>query len=167
MGVGKGSGRGGKREGAGGRAADGAAIAVQFMVGVDQASADLIEKHGDGNMSLGVRRLCALVLKAENAGTALSPIMSGAGVAPRARSGGAAVHEPVHGGARGAAGTAPASLPVLVLPRRVVVPDVPEPGRKWATGMQARRQREEDDKWEAACEAAREEHAAAMRVLAL
>lgn len=65
MGIGKGAGRGGVRAGAGRRAADGAAAEYKISARVDQVTHDWLNEIGQGNFSLGVRRVVAKLIAYE------------------------------------------------------------------------------------------------------
>jgi hypothetical protein len=57
----KGIGRGGRREGAGRKSEDGVLSFATVTANVDERSYNLIMLYGEGNASLGVRHICALV----------------------------------------------------------------------------------------------------------
>lgn len=57
-------GRGGRRAGAGVKCADGAVVTTLIQARVDDAAFALIMELGDGVMSVGVRRVCEIALRA-------------------------------------------------------------------------------------------------------
>ncbi len=66
-------GRGGKRVGAGRPAKDNAVIVASVSAYVDQVSLDLIEFYGEGNDSLGIRRICAALIKLQSTAKVKAP----------------------------------------------------------------------------------------------
>lgn len=71
-------GRGGRRAGAGVKCADGAVVTTLIQARVDDAAFALIMELGDGVMSVGVRRVCAELLRVRG-------IMKADGLAPGQR----------------------------------------------------------------------------------
>jgi hypothetical protein len=63
MGIGKGSGRGGARAGAGKKSVDSAEIVYSATVTVDETTRALLYELGNGNYSLGARRAAAELLE--------------------------------------------------------------------------------------------------------
>lgn len=55
--------RGGKRVGAGVKAADGAVLTTKITVNIDDAAYELIMELGDGNPSIGARRAFAELIR--------------------------------------------------------------------------------------------------------
>lgn len=75
MGIGKGTGRGGKREGAGAKAVDGAVVTTIVSASIDAASVRLISEYGgDKNTSLAIRRICADLIRYRSGSPAMKSI---------------------------------------------------------------------------------------------